>query len=173
MTAVALLCGLAYGCDVFLGALAAICCWPALGMTVMPACVSYAVYYYTPPCAIGVAMVLGVATDVLAGTALGSSVAAFLCLWFVAAFGANWLPRARGGLLWGHMAVVSLVHRLLMTALLTLQGEASWGSLSINMLWSPLVEASLGLWLVRRAHSLLARFGQKRALVNTLFPAQP
>lgn len=173
MTAIALLCGLACGCDAFLSVLAAVCRWPALGMTVMPACVSYAVYYYTPPCAIGAAMALGVATDVLAGTALGSSVAAFLCLWFVAAFGANWLPRMRGGLLWGHMAVASLLHRLLMTTLLTLQGEAGWASLSTAMLWTPFVEAFLGLWLARRVHSLLARLGQKRALANTLFPAQP
>ncbi|MEM7402422.1 MAG: hypothetical protein AAF310_00155 [Myxococcota bacterium] len=173
MVIVLLLSTVAYGCDLLLSAIASGVGWAAVGVGVMPALMSYAVYYHSPACAIAVAAVFGIASDLLAGTQLGTCLIVSLSLWFACASTASLMPRARGALLWAHMLIACLLWRILAAALLTMQGQATVGSLDMSVILAVMVEATLGLWIARKTHQLLEYAGQRRALSDMLFVGQP
>ncbi|MEM7589076.1 MAG: hypothetical protein AAF320_02815 [Myxococcota bacterium] len=174
MIVVLLLAIIAYVCDLVASAVACGLGQVAMGVSVMPAFISYVVYYHRPAHAVAVAFLFGIASDVLSGTHLGLHLIVSLSLWFGCAFSASFLPRARGNLLWAHMAVTSLLWHLLAAVLLAMQGYTAVNALSVvGVLMTALCEASMGLWLVRRVHQLLEYTGQRRALSDMLFLGQP
>ena len=173
MIVIALLATVGYGCDLITSAMASGLGQTNLGISFMPALISYAVYYHKPERAVCISFIFGIGSDVLSGTSLGIHLIVSLSLWFGCAATASFLPRARGALLWAHMLMASLLWHISVAVLLGIQGYAALGSLGMGIFITAAAEAGIGLWLVRRVHKLLEYTGQRRALSDMLFLGRP